>query len=121
MKNYIEECLEADAVCVIMRHNDEMCPIVYWNGPNQTNPSIRTYYRGNVDGRWDGPLCETASEVLHQLASSNLAKCSVPVQLAIDLFQLDLPFAAPAGRPVNVLDHKSVDKEEEVFESGGVK
>lgn len=94
MKNdLIDGLVAAGAVCVAYRDADRINVIVY--GTGMPDERIRTYRRGAVDGRWDGPLCETAQEVMQHMANSK-APCVLPVGLAHQLFGWD-NFASMVG------------------------
>ncbi len=94
MKNdLIDGLVAAGAVCVAYRDAERINVIVYASGT--PDERIRTYRRGAVDGRWDGPLCETAQEVMRHMADSE-EPCVLPVGLAHRLFGWD-NFASMVG------------------------
>ena len=89
----IDGLVAAGAVCVAYRDADSIKVIVY--GTGTPDKRIRTYRRGAVDGRWDGPLCESAQEVMRHMANSE-EPCVLPVGLAHRLFGWD-NFSSMAG------------------------
>ena len=73
--------MQKEVVCVVFRNGNGISCI----GIGRDHRDIRTFYEGNVDGRWDGPTLKDAASVLKHLAASD-EPCSVPVTLARSLF-----------------------------------
>ena len=92
-EDHLLDLTNQGAVCVVMRDDDTVGAICYdRDGRSSLGTAIRTYLPGEVDGRWDGPLLTTASEVLTHLGQCE-EPCSVPVLLAQRLFNWPWPFA----------------------------
>lgn len=78
--------MSQEHVCVIFRSGESVSPICLNDGEK-----IRSYLPDRVDGRWNGPLLTTATEVLNHLAKCE-EPCVVPCSLARQLFGWQMPF-----------------------------
>jgi hypothetical protein len=86
----LEELTQNNAVCVVSRGRDDTIGVQVYD--RDRRPRIRTYLPDAVDGRWAGPVLTTAADVLTHLGQSE-EPCSVPVKMAQQLFNWQLPFA----------------------------
>ena len=80
-----------NAVCVVSRTSKSGIAFMVYD--RDRKPTIRTYLPDAVDGRWDGPLLTTATDILRFLADNEEEPCAVPLALAKELFNPQIPFA----------------------------